>query len=70
MIRRLLLIAVVTASLLAAVAPGLATMASNDGSATGWLDVAYAGDVDATPTPTATPAQPNGSCQSGGHCGG
>lgn len=70
MIRRLLLTAFATASLLLATAlPGLATMLSGAGDAHGRLGVVYAGDVAPTPTPAQTPALPDGGCQGGGHCG-
>lgn len=69
MIRRLLLITAVATLLLAAALPGLPALTSPDGSASGRPGVAYADDVDPTPTPAATPAPPDGSCHGSGQCG-
>jgi hypothetical protein len=69
MIRRLLLMAVVATLLLAAVLPGLPALTNFDGSASLWPGAVYADDGEPTPTPTATPALPDGSCQGGGNCG-
>lgn len=69
MTQRLLLIAVVVTLLLATAWPGLAALASSDGNANP-LGLVYADGGEPVPTPTATPALPDGSCQGGGQCGG
>lgn len=62
---RLFIIALAVLLVLAA----LPALPAADRSVATALGVAYADDGEPTPTPTATPALPAGSCQSGGHCG-
>lgn len=65
---RLFIIALAVLLVLAAL-PALPATPAADRSVVTTLGVAYADDGEPTPTPTATPALPAGSCQSGGHCG-
>jgi hypothetical protein len=65
--RRLLLIAIVATLLLGALALPAASTSSSYALSVPF--VVYADDIEPTPTPTATPVLPNGSCQSSGQCG-
>jgi hypothetical protein len=65
--QRLFLIAVVAILLLTAILPGLPALSANAGGADRGLGVAYVDDI--SPTPTATPPTPDGSCHGSGQCG-
>lgn len=67
--RRLLLVVSAVTLLFALALSGVPAAPGPEGSATGSLGVAYADEVDPTPTPTATPPSPTGSCQGSNQCG-